>query len=123
MPDLVLSPGTRVGQGTAPKNYSYDFGQVPGTQTFTITNNGTAASETLNDTGCCSPHFAVSNDTCDGQALAPGGTCTFDLTFTAAMGGCNPGDLFTTSLDINGSTPSIVHYIHLDAQGECPQQP
>jgi hypothetical protein len=44
-PDLTLSPGTRVGTGTTPKNYFFDLGSVASTtQTFRVTNDGTGLS-------------------------------------------------------------------------------
>jgi centrosomal CEP192-like protein len=117
-PDLVLSPGTRVGTGTNPKVYDYANNFVAGnwSTTFTVTNNGAGTSETLTLAGCCHAQFTLSNDTCSGNALTPGGSCTFDLTFTAPAG-CNPGDEFHTPLNVIG-TPSF--YILFVAHGFCP---
>ena len=118
--DLTLSPGrfvTTTNSGT--KLYDYDFGMVASaTQTFTVTNNGTGASNMLivvfgGDTG-----FSFGNDTCTGNALAPSGTCSFDLTFTAPAG-CNPGDPFPEHVDA-GFQDNGTPYIHLEARGSCP---
>jgi HYDIN/CFA65/VesB family protein len=119
-PDLSLDPGTFTGSSVSgTKNYSYDFGAVAsGTQTFTVMNSGTGASDTLNLVGCCGAGFALSNDSCSGSSLAVSGTCTFDLTFTA-LEGCSPDDVFPTSvvvLDVPTNTPDVV----LIGQGECP---
>ena len=116
--DLVLSPGTYLGH-TDPRGYDYDHGPPFGSwsTTFTVTNNGSGASNTLTVAGCCHPQFVLSNNTCDGQALAPGGTCTFDLTFTAP-GGCGTGDEFHTPLNILGNPSG--DYIFLVAHGFCP---
>lgn len=119
-PDLSLSPGTFDGTtSSGTKNYHYDFGLVASaTQTFTVTNNGTGASTTLFVTGANPPVFVLANDTCTGQALGPGGMCTFDLTFTAPAG-CNPGDSFLRPVVVNVQ-PNGSPYIHLTAIGHCP---
>lgn len=110
-------PGTFLGTaGDGAKLYDYDFGIVASaTQTFTVTNNGTGASNMLQvifggDTG-----YVFANNTCENQLLAPNGTCTFDLTFTAPAG-CNPGDPFPGHVDVFGFPD---HYIHLETVGHC----
>lgn len=117
-PNLHLSPGTLVGTTPGGTNlYDYDFGLVASaTQTFTVTNDGNGTTNQLILAGCCSPEFALANNTCDGQALAPAGMCTFDLSFTAPAG-CSTGEPFNTPLDILGPP---AHYIHLEAHGSCP---
>jgi hypothetical protein len=109
--------------GTAPngaEQYFYDFGPVASaTQTFTVTNDGTATSNTLQVTGG-DPHFVLSNSTCDNQTLAANGTCTFDITATAPAG-CNPGDPFGPApVQVIGTFPSLKFYIDLVVQGICP---
>jgi hypothetical protein len=112
--DLVLSPGT-YGGGTNPRIYGYDHAGNWST-TFTVVNNGTATSETLMLAGCCSPQFTLSNDNCTGNELAPGGSCTFDLTFTVPAG-CSYPEYFATEQDILGTTS---YYIQLLLVGYCP---
>jgi hypothetical protein len=119
-PDLTLSPGTL--HCTSACTYSYDFGLVSAgnskTATFTVTNSGTGTSEALSIAGCCHPGFTLSNDKTSGHTLAPGGTSTFDLTFTAPAG-CSEQP-FETPLEIFGTSPDFVVYIFLVATGECP---
>ena len=119
-PDLSLSPGTYTGSSASgTKNFSYDFGAVAGgTQTFTVTNEGTGASGTLNLVGCCAAGFVLENDTCTGIDLAASGACSFDLVFTA-LEGCSSADAFLTFvvvLDVDNNTNDIA----LVGMGECP---
>lgn len=77
----VTDPTGTQTTSTAP----YDFGLLRygsgiGPRTFTVTNTGNATSSTLSVTPSGSDEFHVSNNTCDGQALAPGGSCAFDVT-------------------------------------------
>src|SRR5262249_36099041 len=98
---------------------AYDFGFVDAnssaTTTFTVTNDGTAASNQLHLTGGLAP-FALSNDNCASQTLAPGGACTFDLTFTWPLA-CPFAQVHQTLVQIDGG-PTVV-YIDLDAQATC----
>jgi len=116
--DLSLSPGTLTGTTAAgTKLYDFVVGTCecgPVTESFMVTNEGTGATGTLTVANCCTPYFFWANDTCTGNALAPGEACLFELTFN---GGCNPGDKFDTSLDIVAD--SGVDYIHLDAHAFC----
>jgi hypothetical protein len=117
-PDLTLSPGTRLNDSAnGDKNYFFDFGAVASTtQTFTVTNDGSGTSNTLHVSGG-DPHFVLSNSTCDNQTLAPSGTCTFAVAYTAAP--CSSGNpVGPAPVDVIGSP--TVFYIHLDVQGECP---
>ena len=117
-PDLSLSPGSLLGPGTNPKEYDYRIGTVASaTVTFTVTNNGNAASNQLGMTSPSSVGFVVSNNTCDGETLVPNDSCTFDLTWTAPAG-CDTPDQFHGSLDIFGG---LVAYIYLDARAFCPE--
>jgi len=71
-----------------------DFGTValgaaaPAAQTVTLTNAGGGATplrlQTLGLSGANSTSFALSNDTCSGKALAPGATCTVNVSYTPA---------------------------------------
>ena len=117
-PDLTLSPGrlvTTTSSGT--KFYDYSFQLVSGqAQTFTVTNSGTGTSETLFLANGSDRPFAVSNDTCSRTSLAPSGTCTFDVTFTAPAA-CSSGTLYAGAFDLIGQP---TYYIHLEADQQCP---
>ena len=102
------------------KTYFYDFGAVASaTQDFAVHNRSiTDTSNTLNLFLNNNSNFAVSSDSCTGQALAPGQTRVFQLTFTAPAV-CNPGTLFDTAVGVFVQTNNYP-YIVLSAQGSCP---
>jgi len=79
---LAISPGTR------------DFGTHPtatssATQTFTVTNAGEAPSGIISTAiaGADADQFAKSADTCNGQVLAPGASCTLSASFAPTSTG------------------------------------
>jgi hypothetical protein len=110
--DLTLTPGTLTGTSNGTNNYNYDFGDVLlGSQTFTVTNSGTAASNTLQLQGGDGAGFSLSNDTCSGSALAPGATCTLDLNTTT----CGRASTTLLVLQQDNGDP----YIDLTATLEC----
>ena len=118
-PNLVLNPGTFINEINGKKNYNYSLPLVSGVaQTFKVSNTGTVTSEELTVENTSDPEFAVSNDHCTGTALAPNGTCTFDITFTAPSG-CSSGTHYNGSFDIEGFSPSFVDYIHLSTNQQC----
>lgn len=110
--DLVmLSPAVydstnTTGDKAGEKNYSYATGETlaPGDTSkaveFTIKNQGTASSEPLT-IGHVS-EFDISNDTCKGTALAPGGSCTFDGA-EIMEAGCVVGVSYGVGSDFNAS--------------------
>ncbi len=85
------------------------------THSFTVTNNSTAATLVLDPLALTNLPMVVDNDTCGGQALAPGGTCTFDVTFVTT--GC-PGLAFDDGLSITGGNLAVT-YDQLDISGAC----
>ena len=88
--DLSLSPGTLVARDALVGNiYDFDFGSVFGTvmQTFSVTNTGSAAPDTLTVSGGTA-RFAIANDGCTGEALPAGEPRTFDVSFSPPPGGC-----------------------------------
>jgi hypothetical protein len=124
-PDLTLTPGALgqgppqfPGTGTDPngtKSYNYDFGSgSSATKTFTVQNIGNGTSNAL-QLACCNAGFALSNDNTSGVMLPPGGTRTFDLTFTAPAG-CST-KLFATPLLVTSSTASP--YIRVTYSASC----
>jgi hypothetical protein len=105
--DLTLSPGTLTGTDSNGTNdYNYDFGLVGSTisdtYTFTVTNSGTGTSNTLQLAApAATTGFTLSNDHTTGSALAPGGTATFDLTFSAT---CTAPTTSSAPLAVNGQS-------------------
>jgi hypothetical protein len=85
-PDLTLSPGTFEETGPLGKEYRYDFGGVREgqtlAQTFTVTNGGSGATDSLQLTFPDQDGFSLGNDMCSGRALAPSETCTFNVIWT-----------------------------------------
>jgi hypothetical protein len=82
--NIEFSPGTFAGTSFG-NVYAYDFGQVAtGSQTFTVKNTGTGPTPELELFYDNTDGFTTSGDTCTGATLAPGGTCTFDLAWSAA---------------------------------------
>jgi hypothetical protein len=92
-------------------------GTTSGAQTFTITNTGGATSGAIaiSLAGADPGQFTKSNDTCNGQTLAPGQSCTVDGAFApAAVGAKNadlqatasPGGTATATLNGTGATPA-----------------
>src|SRR5205807_1165815 len=66
---------------------SKDFGSTSGSQTFTATNNGNISTGTYAFSGPSDSHFGLTGtNTCNGTALAPSGSCSFTIAFTAPAG-------------------------------------
>jgi hypothetical protein len=120
--DLTLSPGTLTGTGSNGTNdYNYGFGLVGSgisdTFTFTVTNSGTGTSNTLQLAGLLpNTGFTLSNDQTTGSALAPGGTSTFDLTFSAT---CTASTTFSTPLAVTSTSTTASPYISVLYTAEC----
>jgi hypothetical protein len=118
--DLTLSPGNLTGTDSNGTNdYNYDFGQVGSgisdTYTFTVTNSGTGTSSTLQLAGLLpNTGFTLSNDQTGGRTLAPGGTSTFDLTFSAT---CTGPTTVSTPLVVTSTTASP--YISVTYTAQC----
>jgi hypothetical protein len=122
-PNLTLSPGRFVETTNGTNYYNYTYpSSTNSTQTFTITNSGTSASEKLviecdgSATGECPPPFTRNHDTCTNTSLAAnGGSCTVDLEVTIP-GTCSEHTFYSTELDVVGTG---VTYITLNANVEC----
>jgi hypothetical protein len=99
--DLTLSPG-RFFANDAGTNV-YVFSETGGTRRFTVTNSGTAPSGQLQlQFDSPSPSVTLADDTCTGATLAPGGTCTFDVTVNCPGAGTSPGNVQV--LDVGGNS-------------------
>jgi rhamnose transport system substrate-binding protein len=122
-PDLTLSPGTFTGtlMNDPAKQYSYDVGRVAhATQTFTVSNDTPGTSGRLGVTGG-DANFVLENDTCSGATLAPNGTCTFAVAYTAPPGCTSGGPVGPAAVAVLGGDPSLPHDdIDLSVGGHCP---
>jgi hypothetical protein len=114
--DLNLSPGTYVAGTTEPEQWDFNFGGVPRTQTFTVTNSGGSVSDTLLVSGATNPTFALSSDDCTNRVLAPDGQCMFAITYTAPAS-CT--SVPPAGFDVFGQS-GPPHYIHLGVAAACP---
>ena len=116
--------GTGTGGGTAAISMTptaLDFGSVvtpqsSSTTTFTVANDGSAASGALTVAlgGADAASFAITSDSCTGQLLAAGATCTVTARFTPDGAGSKaasldvigtPGGTSTAALTGLGLTP------------------
>jgi hypothetical protein len=77
--DLSLSPGTSLLTIDGTNWYAYYFYGTGLSQTFTVTNAGTATTGHLGVVEAVSD-FVVSSDQCSGGTLAPNASCTFTIT-------------------------------------------
>lgn len=119
--DLSVSPATFEGTSPDGNEYASGLGTAPSSQTFTLTNNGTGTTlDTLevvpeSDEGV----WGMSNDACSGGSLAPGASCTFDVSFGGSSGCPN---LPTEQVFVWGSPqPGIIsaNYLDLSLYGTC----
>jgi hypothetical protein len=122
-PDSVALTGTGGQSAVSASPESQDFGkysvgkQSP-PQTFTITNTGTA---TLNITsadlvGAAAGEYALSNDQCSGQSVAPTESCTVDVAFSPVY----LGPKQNASLEITSDAPSSPDDLSLTGQAIGP---
>jgi hypothetical protein len=70
------------------------------TATVTVANEGSAALDLGTLTAPVDPQFTIANDTCSGQSVAAGGSCTFDVQFVPAT----PASLSDT-IDVLSNDP------------------
>ncbi len=117
-PNLTLSPGGFIEDADGTNEYRYSF-QVPNgsskTTTFTITNSGSGASQTLHLASDDYLGFYTAHDMCTGHALAPGATCTFGVTYSCVGIADEPNG----PLLVLAPAPTRP-YILLNESGECP---
>ena len=118
-PDLTLSPGGLLEDDHGTNVYDYTF-QVPvassKTTTFTITNSGSGASQTLHLEPHDYPGFNTVHDMCTGHALAPGATCTFGVTYSCVG---SPGPEPTNAPLLVYAPAPTRPYIELNESGQC----
>lgn len=111
------------GRGGDPVDYispsSLSFSEEVGNtsvvvQTVTVTDNSGIALD-IAAVNSLDAQFSVSNDTCAGTTVSPGGDCTFDVAFTAIA----PGHVVSTIEVISNSASSPDHVI-VDGIGQKP---
>ncbi|MEH6588295.1 MAG: choice-of-anchor D domain-containing protein [Halioglobus sp.] len=111
------------GRGGDPVDYispsSLSFSEEVGNtsvvvQTVTVTDNSGIALD-IAAVNSLDSQFSVSNDTCAGTTVSPGGNCTFDVAFTAIA----PGHVVSTIEVISNSASSPDHVI-VDGIGQKP---
>jgi hypothetical protein len=119
--NLQLSPGTLTASAGGTNSYSYDFGKVrTATTNFTVTNTGGTTSLELVLDGWSSGGYAVSNDTCSGDTLAAGASCTFSETWTS-----NNDPMCDAKGTVVAITPSVytgypfVTYVDANVSAAC----
>jgi len=96
---------------TGPPNLGWVWvGRAGTASTYTITNTGQTATGSLTVTGS-DPEFAVGRDLCSSVSLAPGKTCTLDVTFVptsegdkVAMLGVSSGGTPLGALQVRGTS-------------------
>jgi len=102
-PDISVSPASNDFG-----NVDADAGDTSAPQTFTVSNTGFMADldiGTITLTGTDASEFAIQNDTCSGQSIAPAGSCTLDAVFSPASVGAKSANLSIPSNDPD--TPTL----------------
>jgi Cadherin-like beta sandwich domain/Protein of unknown function (DUF1573) len=100
----------------------HDFGPVTtgqaATQTFTVTNTGSGelsiGQATI--TGTDPSQFSIGTDTCSNTNIAPGGTCTVDVSFAPNTAGAATAELDLPSDAASGSPATVA----LTGTGQTP---
>jgi len=118
-PDALPLAGTGVQPAVDISPSGLDFGNVTvgiasPAQTVTVTNTGTAnlSVGALSSSGANAGEFALSNDNCSGQVIAPAAACTVDLALTPAASGSR-----AAQLDIPSDAPSSPDALPLAGTG------
>ena len=96
-------------------------------ETLTITNNGNAGLEigTITIEGADSSQFAIQEDLCSSQTVAPSHTCTFKAVFSPPSGGAGGPTSANLKIPSNcASTPKVVALrgtalVGTDSDGDC----
>jgi VCBS repeat-containing protein len=105
---LRLSPGEfeKTDSTSGEDHYLYSFGSAfSASQTFTVTNEGTEATDPLNVTVFGAHFLALTSNTCtSGLVLAAGGTCSFTFTWGPLDPTCSGKFAFTDTVQIDGHT-------------------
>ena len=82
----------------SPSLGSVTVGQTGSTSNYTVTNTSQTATEVLTVTAS-DAEFAIGRDLCSSISLAPGGTCTFAVTFVPTFAGAKIATLNVSSAE------------------------
>jgi MYXO-CTERM domain-containing protein len=122
-PDAIALTGFGVAASvsTTVSPVHLDFGEVVlgdigSAQTVTVTNDG-AADATLSAVASEDAAFAVSNDSCSGQSVAMGDSCTFDVEFVPAGAGAVSATIAIPSDAADGGSLVSVAGVGSDIMG------
>jgi hypothetical protein len=104
-PHLTISPGWNEPPGS--DSYDLPVADIEEAKplTFTVTNNGSAASDVLGFN--LSGLFALENDSCTGSVLPAHGGCSFKLIYSSST--CIAGDLLGVQQVTGGLPPTTVY--------------
>jgi hypothetical protein len=111
-------PAPHIGLSTTSVGYgSREVGSPSSPRSVAVTNHGTADMNigTLALTGADAADFTLANDTCSGQAIAPGAGCSVAVRFVPA----HTGELAAT-LSVPSDSPSSPHTVALSGVGMAP---
>jgi hypothetical protein len=108
---------TGIGSGSVTANLSFspaavafadqEAGTTSATQPVTLTNTSGVSSLTINSVSSSTPNY-IENDTCSGQVLSPGATCTINVSFApiANLAPLTYAGAITVS-DSDGTSPNV----------------
>jgi hypothetical protein len=89
-------------------NFGYVGVDPSDPETVTVTNSGSAPLDvtTLSISGAAAGDYTISGDTCTGATLAPGATCTFDVTLEVTVAGTRSATI-TIGSSVGNRTVSL----------------
>ncbi len=120
--DVLPVSGNGVQSGVGMMPSSLDFGgllvgQPSATQSVSIENTGTGNLElgSLSFSGSSAVDFALTNDVCSNQLVAPQATCSFDVSLTPSAAGTR-----SAQVDIPSNAPSSSDVLPVSGNGLQP---
>jgi hypothetical protein len=94
---------------------SVNVGQSSSAQTFTVSNTGNSNLVIGTISSSNNAEFAISNDNCSGQSIAPSGSCTLQVTFSPTTYGSR-----TSTLSVSSNDPDTPNFnIILNGTGQA----
>ena len=116
-PVPLTANGVQAVIGLLPSSVDFgdvDVGQVSAAQTVVLQNTGTGDLDigNLSFSGLNTGDFALGNDSCSSQTIAPAATCSFDVTLTPSATGTR-----SAQVDIPSNAPSSPNAVSLAGTG------